>query len=321
MKSTSSKPKEVSFAVPPEYSGKRLDVFLVGQIPHVSRTHIHDWVKNGNVISSTRLKGLKPSLVIKEGETFTVHIPPVVKSHMEAQPLPLDVVFEDQQVLVVNKPAGLVVHPGAGNPDKTLMNALVAHCPEIEGVGGVLRPGMVHRLDKDTSGLLAVAKTDVAFRALVKQLKSRKMGREYLAIVKGLLDENGKIDAPVGRHIMARKKMAVQAESGRHAITHFRPLVSGEKASLLHLKLETGRTHQIRVHMSFIKHSVLGDPIYGGETQGINRQMLHAFRLSFTHPKTGIKKSFMAPPPSDFQDCLDSINVQAPDWKEIAWDE
>ncbi len=321
MSSIPIKLKEATFAVPPEFAGKRLDVFLTAQMPDVSRTHIHDWIKKGNVTSDARPKELKPSLLIKEGESFTVMIPPLEKSHMEAQPLPLDVVFEDRQVLVVNKPAGLVVHPGAGNPDKTLMNALIAHCPEIEGVGGVLRPGMVHRLDKDTSGLLAIAKSDLAFRALVKQLKSRKLGREYLAIVRGILEGDGKIDAPVGRHIVARKKMAVQPETGRKAITHFRSLSCGEKASLLHLKLETGRTHQIRVHMAYIKHPVLGDSIYGGERGGFSRQMLHAFRLSFKHPTTGITRTFMAPPPKDFQDCLSAINIKAPNWNDIAWEE
>ena len=246
-------------------------------------------------------------------------IPPAAKTDIPAQPLALDVVFEDANLLVINKPVGLVVHPGAGNPDQTLMNALVAHCPGIVGVGGVQRPGLVHRLDKDTSGLLVVAKSDIAYKSLVKQLKTRKLSREYLGIVRGALEGNGTVDAPMGRHASARKKMAVRPENGKTAVTHFKTLDSNETASLLHLKLETGRTHQIRVHLAYIKHPILGDSVYGEDSGRADRQMLHAFRLSFQHPKTGIVRTFWTAPPRDFIDCLSRLEIKAPKWEKIHW--
>ena len=240
---------------------------------------------------------------------------------MKPQPFPLDIVFEDKDLLVVNKPVGLVVHPGAGNPDHTLMNALVAHCPDIQGVGGVQRPGLVHRLDKDTSGLLVVAKTDAAYRGLVSQLKSRKLSREYLALVKGKLDERGTVDAAIGRHAHARKKMAVRPDTGKDAVTHFMPVQVLEKTSLLLLKLETGRTHQIRAHMDYIKHPVLGDGVYGRETSDAKRQMLHAFRLSFIHPKTRRRVQFQADPPADFIQCARAMGFKSQNWKKLKWPE
>jgi 23S rRNA pseudouridine1911/1915/1917 synthase len=214
-----------------------------------------------------------------------------------------------------------VVHPGAGNPSHTLINALVAHCPDITGVGGVKRPGLVHRLDKDTSGLLVVAKTDKAYKSLVRQLKTRTLSREYLGIVKGDLPEKGKVDAAIGRHSLARKKMAVQPDTGKESITHFVALASNEDATLMLLKLETGRTHQIRVHMSYIHHPILGDSIYGGESSLVDRQMLHAFRLSFKHPQTGITRSFYAAPPMDFVETLAKVNLTAPKWHFVRWKE
>jgi 23S rRNA pseudouridine1911/1915/1917 synthase len=178
---------------------------------------------------------------------------------------------------------------------------------------------LVHRLDKDTSGLLAVAKTDKAYRGLVRQLKSRKLSREYLGIVRGKIEEQGTVDAPVGRHTRARKKMAVTPDSGKQAVTHFKTLKAVETASLLLLKLETGRTHQIRVHMAFIHHPIWGDGVYGSGMQAPARQMLHAFRLSFQHPESSEWKSFMVPPPSDFMDCLSGLKIHVPDWKTVVW--
>jgi 23S rRNA pseudouridine1911/1915/1917 synthase len=242
-----------------------------------------------------------------------------VKTDIQPQPLSLDIVFEDEELLVLNKPAGLVVHPGAGNPDHTLINALVAHCPDIQGVGGVQRPGLVHRLDKDTSGLLAVAKTDAAYRGLVGQLKTRKLSREYLALVKGKLEEEGTVDAAIGRHLHARKRMAVRPESGKEAVTHFMPIQVKEEVSLLLLKLETGRTHQIRAHMDFIGHPVLGDAVYGGGSTAAERQMLHAFRISFVHPKTRKKVQLQADPPEDFVRCVETMGFKVRNWKKIKW--
>jgi len=319
MKPSSTSPQVTILTVPPEQAGKRLDIFLVSQLPFFSRTQVQYLIAEGRVIPQFPVKHFKAGLVVLQGQAFRVTIPPSQKSDMPAQALPLDIVFEDKDILVINKPVGLVVHPGAGNPDQTLMNALVAHCPNIVGVGGVQRPGLVHRLDKDTSGLLVVAKSDLAYKGLVKQLKTRKLSREYLGIVKGELEGKGKVDASVGRHASARKKMAVRPETGKRAITHFVSLESNPTASLLHLKLETGRTHQIRVHMAYIKHPILGDRIYGEASGLAERQMLHAFRLSFQHPKAGTVKNFMVGPPKDFEDCLVKVKAKIPNWEKIRW--
>ena len=297
----------------------RLDLFLTSELSAFSRTQIQALIQKGNVAPLFRLKAMKAGLVVLEGQSFEVIIPASVKSDIKAQPLTLDVVFEDANLLVINKPVGLVVHPGAGNPDQTLINALVAHCPGIAGVGGIQRPGLVHRLDKDTSGLLVAAKSDLAYKSLVKQLKTRKLSREYLGIVKGSLEGKGTVDAPLGRHASARKKMAVRPENGKTAVTHFASLESNEKASLLHLKLDTGRTHQIRVHMAFIKHPILGDSVYGEDSGMAGRQMLHAFKLSFLHPKSETLKSFWAAPPKDFTDCLTQVKIKTPTWGKIKW--
>ncbi|HVZ81515.1 MAG TPA: RluA family pseudouridine synthase [bacterium] len=299
--------------------GQRLDVFLASHLPSFSRNQVQNLIKEGHVTPLFAAKPLKASLPVTEGQAFRVVIPASKPSEIPAQSLPLDIVFEDDHLLVLNKPAGLVVHPGAGNPDSTLINALVAHCPEIAGVGGVQRPGLVHRLDKDTSGLLAVAKTDLAYRSLVKQIRYRQMSREYLGLVKGKVTEPGLIDAAIGRHVSARKKMAVQAEGGKSAKTHFVPLSANDEASLLHLKLETGRTHQIRVHLQFIHHPILGDVVYGSSHGGFGRQMLHAFRLSFQHPKTGKALSFFAPPPEDLTAAVQALGLAAPVWKDVVW--
>ena len=319
MKPSPSSPQKVPLTVPAHQAGKRLDVYLASELPSFSRSQVQALITEGNVSADWSHKKLKASQVVLEGQAFLVNIPPPKASRLAPQPIPLDIVFEDRDLLVVNKPVGLVVHPGAGNPDHTLMNALISHCPDIAGVGGVQRPGLVHRLDKDTSGLLAVAKTDLAYKSLVRQLRGRRMGREYLGLVKGLLERTGTIKAAIGRHPGARKKMAVRSESGKPAVTHFRALEGNEKASLLHLKLETGRTHQIRVHMAFIHHPILGDGVYGGESDLAGRQMLHAFRLTFLHPKTGITKTYSCDPPEDFIECLAELRLKKPKWKELAW--
>ncbi len=319
MKPSSSSPQTSVFTVSKTQSGKRLDVFLSSQLPSFSRSQVQAILKAGHIIPQFEIKSLKSGMTVVEGQAFQVTIPPSRKSDIPSQAISLDVVFEDDDLLVINKPAGLVVHPGAGNPDHTLINALVAHCPDIAGVGGVQRPGLVHRLDKNTSGLLVVAKTDAAYKSLVKQLRYRKLSREYLGIVKGKLEGRGKVDAPIGRHVSARKKMAVRPESGKKAVTHFRALESNENASLMHLKLETGRTHQIRVHLQYIHHPILGDAVYSGPTVPANRQMLHAFRLSFQHPRIGGLKEYYAPPPRDFEECLSALGLQVLSWKKVEW--
>lgn len=321
MKSSPAPVKAFQLTVPPEQNKKRLDLFLTSQLPEFSRTQVQNLIVKLCVEPVFFVKALKPSLVVFEGQIFKVTLPAAEETHLPAQPMDLKLVFEDDDVLVINKPVGMVVHPGAGNPDQTLINALVAHCPDILGVGGVMRPGLVHRLDKDTSGLLVVAKSDIAFKSLVRQLKTRILSRQYLALVAGRLSAAGTIDAPIGRHPNARKKMAVRVESGKPAITHFVSLQSNEKASFLLVKLETGRTHQIRAHMSFIKHPVLGDSVYGGGSDLASRQMLHAFRLCFKHPKTGRVKNFLINPPEDFIHCLKNAGFKVPKWVQIKWND
>src|ERR1035441_5551891 len=246
MKPSSNSVQKALLTVPPGQGGRRLDVFLSSQLTSFSRNQVQGLIKEGHVVPQFPVKSLKAGMLVSEGQSFQVTVPRAEKAPLPAQPVKLDILFEDGQILVINKPAGMVVHPGAGNPDHTLINALVAHCPGIAGGGGVQRPGLVHPIDKDTSGLLAVAKTDEAYKSLVKQLRYRKLGREYLAIAKGELKGQGVIDAPIGRHFTARKRMAVRPEGGKPAVTHFAVLQGGAKASLLHLKLETGRTPQIR---------------------------------------------------------------------------
>jgi 23S rRNA pseudouridine1911/1915/1917 synthase len=318
MKPTSATP-EIFLTVADPWGGHRLDVFLVSQLEDFSRTRVRKLIEEGNVTAQFEAKALKPNLVLKVGQSFRIQIPPPEETHLAAQPLELDILFEDEDLLVLNKPAGLVVHPGAGNPDHTLINALIAHCPKIRGVGGVNRPGLVHRLDKDTSGLLVVAKSDVAFKSLVRELKSRYLSRIYLGLVKGRLDEKGKVDAPIGRHPGARNKMGVRPDDGKPAITHFETLQALDEASFLIFKLETGRTHQIRVHLQFIKHPVLGDTVYGNASETIPRQMLHAFRLNFKHPVTKEPLYFMAPPPKDFTLCARQLGFTLPRWESLNW--
>src|SRR5208282_301797 len=212
MTQSSIEPEEIVVSVGPGQKGWRLDVFLASKMSEFSRSRIRALIEEGRVSAELPVKEIKPSLLVVEGQAYRVKIPPPAPTDIPAQAIRLDILFEDEDILVINKPAGLVVHPGAGNPDKTLLNALVAHCPGIAGVGGVQRPGLVHRIDKDTSGLLAVAKSDKAFRSLVRQLAGRKLSREYLGIVKGLLSEKGMVDAAIGRHPSARNRMAVRGE-------------------------------------------------------------------------------------------------------------
>jgi 23S rRNA pseudouridine1911/1915/1917 synthase len=307
------------FTVPPETSGTRLDVFLATCLPGLSRARVQRLIAGGHVKGPSPHHHLKPSLTVMEGDTFTVTLPETEETDIPAQSIPLDVVYEDKDLLVIDKPVGLVAHPGAGNPDQTLVNALVAHCPDIEGVGGVRRPGLVHRLDKDTSGLLVAAKTDLAYHGLVRQLKSRDVHRLYVGIAKGELKGAGVIDAPIGRSPNDRKKMAVRTADGKEARTRYLSLEAGPDASLVLCKLDTGRTHQIRAHLAYIRHPLLGDDLYGGLTTHADRQMLHAFRLSFTHPHTREGMEFVAAPPLDFRETLKRMHLHPPDWETLRW--
>ncbi|MGH7738841.1 MAG: RluA family pseudouridine synthase [bacterium] len=313
-------PSEIILTVAEPFNGQRLDVFVAGQLKDMSRARVQKLIDSGNVAADFPVKAVKANLIVVSGQSFRVSLPPLAPSDLAAQPLKLDILFEDEDILVLNKAAGLVVHPGAGNPDHTLINALIAHCPNIQGVGGVNRPGLVHRLDKDTSGLLAVAKSDLAYKGLVRELKSRYLSRIYLGLVKGRLEERGKVDAPIGRHPGARNKMAVRPDDGKVAVTHFASLRAVDAASFLIFKLETGRTHQIRVHLQFIKHPIWADPVYGTPSPLADRQMLHAFRLKFKHPRTKEPLSFLAPPPLDFVQCAEQLGFSIPAWEKVDWE-
>jgi len=313
------------------HAGQRLDRFLSEALPSLSRTRVQALIKHGQVASSgATIEDVKYR--VKPGDRFELAVPPAVQPALAGEAIPLNIVYEDDDLIVIDKPAGLVVHPGAGQPDGTLVNALIAHCgPTLSGIGGVARPGIVHRLDKDTSGLLVVAKTDRAHRALAKQFadhgRTGEMERGYLALVWGAPSRpQGRIEAPIGRHPAHRIKMAVlPEEKGRHAITHWRVVETfghdkdGPTAALIDCTLETGRTHQVRVHLAHIGHPLIGDPLYGRGFKsklrklpedlqttlaGLERQALHAARLAFVHPVSGTLLEFNSPLPDDLAEIL-----------------
>ena len=297
----------------------RLDKALA-DATDLSRARIQALIADGKV-ETDGMPATSPSAKVGAGTPFTIHLPPPEEPEAKPQDIPLDIAFEDKHVIIVDKPAGMVVHPAAGNPDGTLVNALLHHCKgELSGIGGVARPGIVHRIDKDTSGLLVVAKSDAAHEGLAKQFADHSIERLYLALCSGhLAQKEGKIDAKIGRSAQNRKKMAVlEADSrrGKHAITHYRLKKTLHKASLIECRLETGRTHQVRVHMSSIGHALLGDPTYGRAPKGLQsilkhlsfaRQALHAATLGFEHPITGENLRFHAPLPADMQALIDEL--------------
>ncbi|WP_057811865.1 RluA family pseudouridine synthase [Companilactobacillus futsaii] len=280
----------------------RLDAFINNEIEELTRSQIQKFIKdqyitvNGQPVSKSGYK-------LTSGDTILVNVPEEQSIEAVPEDIPIDVVYEDEDVLVVNKPQGMVVHPAAGHPDKTLVNAILYHCQINDD--DVIRPGIVHRIDKDTSGLLMIAKNNLAKQSLMKQLKEKSNLREYVAIVHGNFKEKtGKINAPLGRSKTDRKKQAV-VENGRNSVTHFTVLEQFENYSLLKLKLETGRTHQIRVHMQYIGHPVAGDPLYGPKnTLKGNGQFLHAETLGFVHPRTNKWMEFSVEPPKIFLDTL-----------------
>lgn len=283
-----------------EESGQRLDKYLAGEMTDLSRTRIKELVQAGEVLVNG--KKSKVSYKVQKGDLIQVTVLPLEPLKLEAENIPLDIVYEDEDIIVVNKPQGMVVHPAAGHPSHTLVNALLYHTRDLADSPEGFRPGIVHRIDKDTSGLLMVAKNAAARESLEKQLAAKSNKRQYLAIVHGnFAEEEGTIDAPIGRNPKDRKQMAV-VEKGKSAVTHFKVLEQYQGYSLVECQLETGRTHQIRVHMAYIGHPLAGDPLYGPrKTLPGHGQFLHAKTLGFEQPSTGEWLEFSAQPPEIFQ--------------------
>ncbi|MES9823111.1 MAG: 23S rRNA pseudouridine(1911/1915/1917) synthase RluD [Candidatus Thiodiazotropha endolucinida] len=308
-----------SVVIPEEYAGSRLDQVLSDQFPEFSRSRLQHWIKLGLVELDGR--PCKAKQRIRGGELINLRPIPQDEVEAEAQAIELDLVYEDEHLLVINKPAGLVMHPAAGNPDGTLLNGLLNYSRPLQQIP---RAGIVHRLDKETSGLLVVAKTLQSQHALVGQLQARSVKREYLAIVQGEMIAGGTVDAPIGRHPVNRLRMTVH-ETGKQAVTHYRIEQRFRAHTLLRVRLETGRTHQIRVHMRHIRHPLLGDPLYGGRLKlpsaindelaaaikGFRRQALHATRLELIHPETGEQVAWEAPVPADMQQLIDLLAKDA----------
>ncbi|MEY2978426.1 MAG: RluA family pseudouridine synthase [Prochlorotrichaceae cyanobacterium] len=293
----------------------RIDRWLTAQLPDYSRSHLQKLIEAGQVWLNDRPCRSKKDLV-QRGDWVRLHIPEAEPLQVEAEPIPLDILYEDDQLLILNKPAGLVVHPAPGHYQGTLVNALLHHCQDLAGIGGVLRPGIVHRLDKDTTGVMVVAKTDRALQHLQDQIRSKTAGREYFGVVYGApAAESGTVEQPLGRHPQDRTKMAIVPleKGGRTAVTHWQRWERLGNYSLLHFRLETGRTHQIRVHSAFLGHPIVGDPQYSaGRSPGIklSGQALHAWRLSLLHPVSGEAIVTTAPLPQDFQKLLKKLGSQ-----------
>lgn len=289
--------------------GKRIDSFLTSNCPEMTRSMIQKLIENGNVTVNEKV--IAKNYKLKNKDSIALFIPdPEI---MEAKPenIPLDIVYEDDDLLVVNKPKNMVVHPAPGNHDGTLVNALLYHCGNsLSGINGVMRPGIVHRIDKDTSGLLIVAKNDFSHRLLAEQIKVHSFERKYMAVVYGnLKDDEGTIDAPIGRHPTDRKKMTVIQKNSKQAVTHYKVIERFEGFTFVELTLETGRTHQIRVHMASIGHPVAGDPVYGPKKiiTSLGGQCLHAYYISFVHPRTGKTLTLSSDLPDYFTDFLTKL--------------
>jgi 23S rRNA pseudouridine1911/1915/1917 synthase len=301
------------FEITEEDSEKRLDVMLTAKLGSFSRNRVEKLITDGNILVNGKV--VKPGYKLKQGDKASVSIPEPKVLEVKAEDIPLDILYEDEDIIVVNKPRGMVVHPAAGNYEGTLVNALLEHCRgSLSDINGVIRPGIVHRIDKDTSGVLVVAKNNSSHGILSDKLKEHDIKRVYIAVAEGvIIEDTGKIDAPIGRHPTERKKMAVNLKNGRRAVTHFKVLERFKSATLLELQLETGRTHQIRVHMSYIGHPLIGDTVYGRKKQryGIEGQALHARVLGFVHPGTGKYVEFEAEPPVEFNELVKTLRNEA----------
>ena len=289
--------------------GERIDKVLNEAMPDFSRSYLQKLIKNGNVLVKDIC--VKPNYRLNAEDEIQVRIPDDIPLDIQPENIPLDILYEDEDLLVINKPKGMVVHPAAGHYSGTLVNALLYHCDgQLSGINGVLRPGIVHRIDRDTTGSLLVCKNDMAHRALAEQLKEHSINRRYRAIVWGnLKDDEGTVDAPIGRHPVDRKKMAINRQNGKNAVTHYTVLQRFSKFTYIECRLETGRTHQIRVHMASIGHPLLGDEVYGpGKSPyTLEGQCLHAMTLGFVHPRTGEYVECTAPLPPYFDHLLKTM--------------
>lgn len=291
----------------------RLDRYVADQLPDLSRTYLQQLISDGALLVDGYLR--RPSFKMTPGQVVTLNLPEVEETEIIAEDIPLDIIFENADILMVNKPAGMVVHPAVGHSRGTLVNAVLYHAPEIS-IQGSTRPGIIHRLDKDTSGIMVVAKSDRAQTSLAEQWMAREVQKRYLALVTGVVEEDtATIDAPIGRNTINRQQMAT-TKTGKDAITHFNVIERFEESTLLEVTIETGRTHQIRVHLNFIGHAVIGDALYGNKVSarladefGIKRQFLHAISLGFAMPGSGDDRTFEAPLPNELQSVLDQLRA------------
>lgn len=299
----------VSWTLAVEVAGERLDVWLAGKLKALSRSRLQRLIEAGRVTVDGHSAFARDKTVL--GQRVVVTIPPAVPAIPRPEALPLDVIFEDGDILVLNKPAGIVVHPAPGHAAGTLVNALLHHCGDLAGIGGVERPGIVHRLDRETSGLLVVAKHDAAHQALAAQFQQGRVRKIYLALVHGVPGQKaGRIETTIGRHPTDRKRMAANPPRGKHAVSHYETVATRGGLTLLRVRIETGRTHQIRVHLAHLGLPIAGDPVYGSRARDLRvaecpaRQMLHAAELEFDHPADGRRLRFTAPPPADMAGLL-----------------
>lgn len=298
------------YTVEEEMIGKRLDVFVTENYEEMSRSFVQGLIEKGNIKVNGNLK--KSNYKLRRNDRIEIEEVEPVELEVEAENIPMDIVYEDSDVIVINKPQDMVVHPAPGNYSGTLVNGLLYHCKDLSGINGVIRPGIVHRIDKDTSGVLVIAKNDKAHNSLAMQLKDHSMTRAYYAIVEGIIKEDeGTIRTNIGRHPVERIKMAVVKE-GKEAVTHFKVLERFKNNTLVECRLETGRTHQIRVHMAYIHHPLIGDPVYGHKKQRfkLQGQALHAKILGFIHPTTGKYMEFNSQLPAYFEEVLDKLRKE-----------
>jgi 23S rRNA pseudouridine1911/1915/1917 synthase len=318
--------KHFSIRVTKKDQGRRLDQFLSETNLNLSRSQAKHWIEKHHIFLNQ--EPTKPSAHVKTGDMVSGFLPEPKPLSLKPESIPLTILYEDSSIIVIDKPPGMVVHPAYGNPSGTLVNALLYHCKDLGGINGVLRPGIVHRLDKDTSGVMAVAKDDEAYHHLIKQFKNRTVKKVYSAIVYGRFTQNeGLIDSAIGRHPSERKRMSTRTKKGKAAITRWKKVEDFDSCTFLEIFPQTGRTHQIRVHLSSIGHPLLGDPLYGRKgrpgairdlvlkecVKRMNRQALHARRLEFDHPRTGERVQFVSPIPQDMEEVLEWLRAQVKD--------